>query len=267
MPLNFNNIKDLARLIFSKNKRKFRMRANDTAAQAEKYRRRKSKNRPRQERIVKRSDYANNNSKGRALFAPGKPEKFLGGSKSQLTESGQFTTNVFYMPDRTSSGEFEITAGSISLTLVKGTLNFKYRTNVKGSENITKKLQANESICFKKGDIVRFFNNVGIAEGFLVISSKFNNKEITAAVYGDTAVSQYHNTRNEVLGNEGPRKRRTPRDPAKVARLAAQIDAARGKTPSKNNPAPQQSKEAAYNTTPAAIIGSNPQPIGDLGEM
>jgi len=211
----------------------------------------------------------------KSINAPGDIKQYKGGTRVPINANDSYNVYSFNMPGSNGSGEYKITSGSQTLIILEGVL-FVNKSHKKETESIV--LRDNDFITFSKGDMVSFCPNAAPMNGILIESTELKTKKSSDPITNSTGMDVFQNTRQAKRANyKAPEGRRKEKSQAEREAYGQAYMAARGVVPKHGVPTnatgqqvatPPQAALAVDDVNPASAVvkGTNPQPIGDMGE-
>ena len=184
-----------------------------------------------------------------------------GGKSVQVSSNTAFTTTMHYMAPQSSGGIYKVTAGHKTMIINTGTL---FVTTSADKDTAAKRLGAGHILEVEKGVTYSFSTGSHEVEILVTESGDFRQKTVRKAIASQTGLEHVVATKTGVdIAEVKPRKRLSKEE---REALGQQLAAANG------NMSPGQRRDIARDmargnpNSQHTVVGSNPQPIGDIGD-
>jgi hypothetical protein len=238
---------------------------NQVALEAEKRRRRKSKNSNAPGRRIMHSDIVSRKEGVQRISTSAPAEEYRGGFVADIIKNPEYRFSSYHLPIDVATGDYKVVSGCQTILVQFGKIFYSTIKTVKKEEISDRgQLQAGESITVKKGMTVRFGTAQIATDCLLIESGNFEVKQLTPAVSGVTGLQQYHSIRNVSGTDQATRPARSPKTKGEREAQGNRYLASRGvqTTVQQSRSARDRQQKRGNNDVPVVIQGVNPQPIG-----
>jgi quercetin dioxygenase-like cupin family protein len=195
-------------------------------------------------------------------YDPKKVVSVDGGKASIITETPAYRVYVLFIAPQSSTGLKETTSGNQTILVNSGLLYYELRGKKRSGNG---QLSSGKFLEIRKGDVVALSSNANTVECMIIESYDHKDKKISDAVSNETGMDQFmaaHNPGTEIR-NLRKRKRKTAEEREAFGK---RLQEAQGVLPPTEKATIQKDiARGEYNhvNMGAAVMGTNPQPVGD----
>ena len=204
----------------------------------------------------------------RSLLAydPKKVVSVDGGKASIIAENPAYRVYVLFVAPQSSTGLKETTVGHQTIIVNSGILYYQLRGKKRSGNG---QLSPGQFLEVSKGDVVGISSNTNTVECMIIESYDHKDKKISDPISNETGMEQFvaaHKPGTEVRNL----RKRKPKTAEEREAFGKRLQEAQGIMPPREKTALQKNiARGEYDTVNmgAAVMGTNPQPVGDdLGE-